>query len=53
MLSLLLRFRSYLNERDFHIQLDDHELMLRAYRLLGLKCGYYDVGFTSASFAHV
>lgn len=43
--------RSFLNERDFHIQKDEHELMLRAYLEAGVKCGKYDVGFESAPLA--
>ena len=42
-----LRRLGFLNERDFLIRRDDHDLMLRAYLQLGLKCGKYAVGFVS------
>jgi glycosyltransferase involved in cell wall biosynthesis len=40
-----LRALGFLNERDFHLGRDEHELMLRAYIQSGLKCGKYLVGF--------
>ena len=39
------RALGFLNERDFHLGRDEHELMLRAYVDMGLRCGYYAVGF--------
>jgi glycosyltransferase involved in cell wall biosynthesis len=40
-----LRALGFLNERDFHLGRDEHELMLRAYVQQGLKCGKYLVAF--------
>ena len=41
----VLRSLGFLNERDFLIRRDEHELMLRGWHTLHVKCGKLDVGW--------